>query len=841
MDNTAFQNYFNPSPISYWKWGGEKYTDAIEWTSGGTLIYLADLMHILEGEIENGWFDLDVYLLVLAACKEDWWRRANSERKRSERVRESIVEVNAEISESREEQKKILREKGGNDDDIDGTFTFSIIHPEGAYAFLDTVQKLPKEFRERKGRKGILYAIKSISISRVAPEQAKEMCLQLKGDFEKLLFENLDDDISAYWALKRSIDTLNKAHEAFPTTEALLNFLQTGQEEAPEPLPDEELLPEIESEEADLLTALEHDAKTAGLARLARRIIAGVHIPREARDTSDQALGGYSDITNRGDFDKLLLSELAQEDDMLMARLANNEALYLRREGMPEQPAPQRRILLDVSLKMWGIPRIFGMACALALNEGDKRERLMDAFWLGGDREAYGVMDLSDKAGVMEALREQQASLHCGQGMQHFFNQNPHKSDIQHVFITAATNWHDPAFQAWFGQYRELFTFVMVVDRSGKLEVMHYRLGRANLIASPTFDLDLILTKRKRKDITGRLTEDIAFVKAEVPPLYFPTPQFGNGKGTGIAGHGGVAMGIDRLGRLLYWKDNHKGVIELKHKMPIGDYFWGYFMDDGIDINKFWILLYQKNEENPHSLFYASEGLVDSSDMTHEVINEDLGEIQEASFVSHQFGLIRRKRPANELLIFDVLMKEVFDSRRNASGKFQDVSWHRPSSLLPGFTSSINRSYNIFHRIADIWIDPNGDLQIGKQRLSFMAPLLKFKLDRSENLKLGAVIAEPQESMQLFDDNRRIVVKPFVWPDGSMALVDNRGLLHLKSSDPNIPEMTIVLILGKQTACWSSDGYLGGRDYFHYTGELKPNSYFREKILIPFYETIAKY
>jgi hypothetical protein len=44
--------------------------------------------------------------------------------------------------------------------------------------------------------------------------------------------------------------------------------------------------------------------------------------------------------------------------------------------------------------------------------------------------------------------------------------------------------------------------------------------------------------------------------------------------------------------------------------------------------------------------------------------------------------------------------------------------------------------------------------------------------------------------------------------------VDSRGLLHLRSSDPAIPEITIVLILGKASACWASNGYVSGCFYF---------------------------
>jgi hypothetical protein len=51
------------------------------------------------------------------------------------------------------------------------------------------------------------------------------------------------------------------------------------------------------------------------------------------------------------------------------------------------------------------------------------------------------------------------------------------------------------------------------------------------------------------------------------------------------------------------------------------------------------------------------------------------------------------------------------------------------------------------------------------------------------------------------------------WPDGSRIFLDSRGMLHLKSSDRAIPEVSIVLCEGALSG-WCSDGRLWGRKYF---------------------------
>ena len=51
------------------------------------------------------------------------------------------------------------------------------------------------------------------------------------------------------------------------------------------------------------------------------------------------------------------------------------------------------------------------------------------------------------------------------------------------------------------------------------------------------------------------------------------------------------------------------------------------------------------------------------------------------------------------------------------------------------------------------------------------------------------------------------------WKDGSVAWIDSRGMLHLKSSDRSLPEVTLVLRDGA-LAGWTSEGWNFGLTYF---------------------------
>ncbi len=116
-----------------------------------------------------------------------------------------------------------------------------------------------------------------------------------------------------------------------------------------------------------LLEGLEGDSALNSLAKLAREFAAGLHLPRKLEDSGHCPSGGFSDVATHGEPHRLLLTELTFDDLVLAARIAQGEALYLRRERPPEASGSGRWILLDNGLRLWGIPRLRAMAAALAV------------------------------------------------------------------------------------------------------------------------------------------------------------------------------------------------------------------------------------------------------------------------------------------------------------------------------------------------------------------------------------------------------------------------------------------------------------------------------------------
>ncbi len=117
-----------------------------------------------------------------------------------------------------------------------------------------------------------------------------------------------------------------------------------------------------------LLEELSRDPEYRGFAELTRHLMAAFSLPGLLRETTELPEGGVSDISNRGTLDRLLLSELALDDLTLATRLALNEALFLKREVPPAPQAQSRAIILDNSLPVWGLPRLYIAAVGLAIH-----------------------------------------------------------------------------------------------------------------------------------------------------------------------------------------------------------------------------------------------------------------------------------------------------------------------------------------------------------------------------------------------------------------------------------------------------------------------------------------
>lgn len=189
--------------------------------------------------------------------------------------------------------------------------------------------------------------------------------------------------------------------------------------------------------------------------------------------------------------------------------------------------------------------------------------------------------------------------------------------------------------------------------------------------------------------------------------------------------------------------------------------------------------------------------------------------------------------------------------KRNASVSDCQIEWVSHDGLMiRGKCNHANSQANYYGKGFQIRLDSNQDFQTGyyyppiDERLQALAsPVSIRKKFRSigvtesgqltlVSLKGQQVSFTSRQGLPLFtpmeqqsklaheqdfnlseSDGIRYKVSFANWVDGSQAILDSRGLLHLKPADGNVPEISLVLAEGELTA-WCSDSRTFGRTYF---------------------------
>jgi len=159
---------------------------------------------------------------------------------------------------------------------------------------------------------------------------------------------------------------------------------------------------------------------------------------------SNQPLGGVSDITNKGDFSRLLISEFAHDDDVFMSRVVNNEALYIERETPPENNTKERVFLIDNSIKNWGVPKVLSFATTLAIATHPKSDFKYHVYVVG---ETYTEISINSRLEVVESQHVLSGVLDCAKGIEMYFEENEANNSRELFFLTEEENLNSHSLQ----------------------------------------------------------------------------------------------------------------------------------------------------------------------------------------------------------------------------------------------------------------------------------------------------------------------------------------------------------------------------------------------------------
>lgn len=792
--------YFASRAKDFWHWADQY--QVIEGLDGRTICYRQDLLEVLKGLQGDGLPPLELIVLVLAACRKEWHMTDFSYLPNEQ---ESFGKYHFPFVKDSPEEVAYLKK-------ISDELHDQKILSKSILQSLLQIHRLPEELRSGARRIHLLKSILKLSDPLVEPG---------KADFFVREFESGRIPEARFIAPLREdhqLRTLWPYLSPLKEIEDLEAYLRTGLPSKLKPL----TLPDLPEPEEDLLTQLAKNPETAGLARLAKRLVAALRIPVHTRGASEQPIGGVSDISNRGNFDRLLLSELANDNDTLTARLVNNEALYLRRETPPDPQVQERVILVDVSLRLWGIPKLFALAAALGCAINNHQQAKIKAFALGD--KCSEANPLSNPEEVVRFLEMRSPAINPHHGLTTFFKQH-HQTKSQSIFfITSEDVLADSAFRPALGVFLKQMDFLLVVSRNGSFSMYKMVNGHHSLLNTSKFDLEEILFSRERNQGLSNLLYSLGLKKAT--PKRGDTVTFlpqhpGKLQRENFAAKGNAVVAVLPCKRVWFWHSKEKGAIELMNGIRAGIYNF-FFNAEEVECilvsksylrqpNYFCAYLFQQNEltyvidTEQKELQHFPSG--QKSPLEDFLCKLDFHTFSEGKFFLSQLLSTHTWPYERAFFSFDPASNSLSPWNEAIPSVLPYIPSNRSLSLSP-VKNITNNGYSVLRNVK----------RFGVIESSF------FHLDhfviKGDGDKLWFFKDELPSSNQKYFVNwtaldQQFHTKNILFQNGYKIVLDSRGFLLFFKPNSTIPDLTITLILGKEIAAWTSDGYFTGNPYFY--------------------------
>lgn len=544
-------HYLEPTVDAFWHWSDDG--EAAVWRDGATLVLRAELLAVLRPLVDVGFPPLDLVLATLAASRSSWT---------ADPSRRALVEKSLERHGPNEPEPRI----------------------QDALRTLDRANAISRELEIAPAHQHALVMLMFDGCPLWTPRERAIAVVEF-------LEAGLNDDARRAlaqpqfgWQWTGEVRTLIEAGTRL-SEERLRLRMATGLDDLPLGLPAELIEPDepprARAGILELLKDLEQDEQLRGLVQVTRNLMAAVHVPRPILDQDELPLGGVSDIVNRGPLDRLLLSELAYDNETLMLRVALREALYLRRERPPDRPPRERVLLLDAGLRMWGVPRVYATAVALALAATAPEDRETRVFRAAGNRVV--PVDLTSRAGLVAHLGALDPYVHPGEALPAFVRELA--GALHDVFlITGEDVLADSEFRENLGDAGLAPLYIASVNRQGDFRLLARGARESRLVREASLDLDALLdvapapVRPALRLVDPNVDANLpACLRLHELPLRIPVPA----DRTQVFRVHGPALnssadycGVTDDRRLLHWNNFRCAPRELSHALPAGRLLW---------------------------------------------------------------------------------------------------------------------------------------------------------------------------------------------------------------------------------------------------------------------------
>ena len=767
MNKSTYEclDYLIPPKNYFWRW--EEDGEVAVWKDGSTLAYRAEIEAVIKHIAPYGLPSLGALLIALAATRKSW---------NSDRIR-GLFEQSLECIPVFGHYTLVLTNVFKNLDRINNQISDDLRTENLCASLCELIFRNDSPHIDFHVSKSVIEGINS----GISGAELHEIEPALK----------LED------AVIKDLETLESCLNSFNSSN-IFNSIHTGVSATPQNL-------ELESKQNEKISlqGLLADDRLRGLGLLVQRILAVMNLPRPVSDTDHLPLGGVSDITNRGDLDKLLLSELANDDLTLAVRIASNEALYIRREAPPGKPPVNKTVFLDQGIRYWGAARIYALAIAVSLNMKKDLENLIFTSHINRQ---FKEISLETKEEILEMMEILESPLSPTEALRRWFFNNE-IGDTECLFIFHEKQMKDTKLVKFINELNLTVYSLFLINDQGHFKIIRVTDSERKIIVEAQLKLeDLFEEKKVAEEIiepvrANGLPKFYDFIRC---PLLIPF--------------------WDKPKRLPF--DYSRDAVFDLNGNPYVVTRANFLLEFAIGTTKGQYINLPFNENIAYLHYYDGKVYILLKNDGQDIFVTDSNfrtpptktpcKVEFASFAFHEDKLIQLKgkiavatslidgrEESVEKTLFESsykrMMEEVKAPKRSGTKmhRFQSVVFKKKDNAIylqssHGSYVCVNQKYN-FRSLFKC------NVPFGKDSVS--ASFKPVKNHGSGNFYLYEA---------------KLV-------DGSSVFLDSRGFLHLVSATDSIPEISLVLNRD-DIAVWTSNGHFEGNPEFHATGEIGSNA-----------------
>lgn len=556
--SSILRSYLTPPADACWRW--DVAGESVVWRDGTTIAFWPEIIAILRSLSESGWPSFNALVLVLAACRPNWC---------------AVVDANLANA------KELVQEAAAREQIV-------LLWFSRCLSGLQAVAELPAHLRESTEAR--LTLCRSVfakgQVPRLSPETVSVLLPFVPADLGQ---PPVSGDDAHWWPVLRADLYVLSVGLVELSEERLALRTRTGVEDVPAPAPD---LPGITATQVRQVLDADDDDEIGFVVRLARSVLGALPMYQRLSEPEGLPLGGIVDLKNRGQLDHLVLSELANDDDVLTVRLALSEALYLRRETPERTPEGARLILLDVGVRQWGTARLVAIATALALAaQGDPRQpvRAWVASGLG-----LQAIDLGSREGVVATLACLKPHATPADALPAFLRQAQAADEV--MLITSPRALSDSQLERALTKvvYAGLLA---TTTGTGAFRLLQRSARGQRELASAQLDLERCRIRPNRRRPTTAIAPIDPTITPDpinrIAPFPLRLPHHLDLAQAIVLPDGEGVLSVSPRGHLTWWDDPDAGPRRILSELPIGRVYGLGRTDDRL----WWVLIHRRSDQ----------------------------------------------------------------------------------------------------------------------------------------------------------------------------------------------------------------------------------------------------